>query len=114
MDSALVATWRTSVPGREKSALDYGLEVNEYWGKLAADGKCSEPEMFFFSGHAMWMVKGAPDTLGQLYGADATQRLLTKGQLLLEEFASELVKTGNAANEFLLQYAGVGQELGLI
>lgn len=36
-----------SVPGREMKTIEYGAEVQEYRGKLTADGKCSEPEMFF-------------------------------------------------------------------
>jgi hypothetical protein len=35
--------------------------------------------MFFFSGHNMWMIKGDPDTLWQLYAAEEAQRLLAKG-----------------------------------
>jgi hypothetical protein len=114
MDSALIVTWRTPIPGREKAALDYAVEVNEYWGKLAADGKCSEPEMFFLSDYGMWMVKGTTDTLWQLYGAEASQRLLRKGQLLLDHFTYELVKTGDAAAGFMLQFADLAKELSLL
>ena len=48
MNCALIVTWRTPDPGREKLALGRWDEVNEYWGKLTAEGKCSVPEMFFF------------------------------------------------------------------
>jgi len=114
MNSALIATWRMPLQGREKLALDYALEVNEYWGKLSAEGKSSEPEMFFFSDRGMWMVKGTPDALWQILEADESQRMMAQGNLLLGDFAYEFVKTGNAASEHLLRCAGVGQELSLI
>ncbi len=115
MDAAFVVTWTQPVVGREKQALDYALEVNEYWGKHAADGKCSEPEMFFFpDGHGLWLVKGDHDQLLALYEADATVRLICKGALLLADLTYQFVKTGRAAEEYLLTYAAAGQELGLV
>lgn len=115
MDTAIVVTWKMPFPGREKLALDYGAEVNDYWGKFAAEGKCSQPEIFFFeTGHGLWMVKGDRDTLVALDAAEATQRLMVKGELLLQDFSAEIVKTGRAAEEHLLRYAGVGQELAVV
>lgn len=114
MNSALIVTWTVPIAGREKMALDYAVEVNDYWSKLAADGKCSEPEMFFFSNHGMWMVEGEAGTLRELHEAEQAQQFLTRGQLLLGDFAYELVRTGDAAAQFMLQYAGSAQALGVM
>jgi hypothetical protein len=96
-------------------ALDYGVEVSEYWGKMAAEGKCSPPEMFFFSnGHGLWMVKGDIDTLWSIHVLEDTQRLIRKGHLLLQDFAFDFPRTGKAAEEYMLNYAATGQEIGLI
>jgi hypothetical protein len=114
MDCAAIATWKMAFPGREKLALDFGLECNAYWEKLAAEGKCSAPETFMYSDRGMWMVKGDPDTLRELIETDEVQRLLAKGNLLLQDWAWEYAKTGDAATGHLMRYAGVGQELGLI
>ncbi|HEY5663375.1 MAG TPA: hypothetical protein VIS05_04995 [Ilumatobacter sp.] len=114
MKYAYVVTWNGPVPGREMKALDYGAEVGEYWGKLAADGKCSEPEMFFFpDGHGMWMVKGDFETLDQLWFAEAAQHLLAKGRWLLEDFGYEFVRTGDSVDQFLMFFAEVGKEMAL-
>jgi hypothetical protein len=102
------------VHGREKLALDLGVEVNEYWGKLAAEGKCSEPEMFFYADRGMWMVKGDLQTLRQLCDAEEVQRQFDKGQFFFADYDYELVRTGDAAVEHLLRCAGVGQELGFV
>jgi hypothetical protein len=115
MDAALVVIWTAPIPGREKMALDYGTEVGEYWGKLATEGKCSPPEMFFFSdGHGLWMVKGDIDALWSIHVQEATQRLVTKGRLLLEDFAYDFATTAKSADEYMLNYAAVGQELGIV
>jgi hypothetical protein len=114
MDCAVVHTWTIPIPGREKAALDYGIEANAYWSKSATEGKCSEPEMFFFSGHNMWMIKGDPDTLWQLHAAEEAQRLLANGQSLPQDWSYEFAMTGDAGTEYLLRYAAVGQELGLV
>lgn len=115
MDSAFVVSWVVPVVGREKAALDYANEVNEHWGALAAQGKCSQPELFFFSdGHGQWMVKGEASTLQELFWTEESQRLIAKGQLLLSGFSYDLAATGTTANEYLLRYAALGQELGII
>jgi hypothetical protein len=115
MDSALIVTWTRPTAGREKLALDYGMEVKDYWTKLAAEGKCSPPELYFFSnGHGLWMVKGDIDTLWSIHVEEATQRLVTKGRLLLEDFAFDFVTTGKDAEEYMLTTAAVGQDLGVL
>lgn len=115
MDTALVVNFKMPFPGRERQALDYASEVDGYWGRLASEGKCSPPESFFFeTGHGLWVVKGERDTLLALQAEEATQRLIIKGELLLQDFSAEIVKTGTAAQEYLLRYAGVGQELALV
>lgn len=111
---AYVVRWNGAIPGREQLAVEYGLEVTEFWGKLAADGQCTEPEMFFFpDGHGMWMVKGQFETLQQLWMTDEAQRLLVKGRYLLQDFGYELVRTGDAVDQYMILFAEVGKELVL-
>lgn len=114
MKYAYVVTWKGAVVGRENLALDYGLEVAEFWGKYAAEGKCSEPEMFFFpDGHGMWIIKGEFETLESLWMTDKAQHLLVKGRWLLEDFGFEFVRTGDAADQYMTFFADIGKELAL-
>ena len=46
-DAALVSRWGASVRGREAKSLEVFMEFLGYWGKQAAEGRCSEPEAFF-------------------------------------------------------------------
>jgi hypothetical protein len=115
MKAALITHFRHPIAGREKLALDYGAEVNDYWGKLAADGKCTFPEFFFSTtgGWHLWMVKGDLETLEEIQRAPETQTLLHKGSLLLENFGSELHLTGETADEYMLRFAETAQGYGL-
>jgi hypothetical protein len=111
MKYAYVVTWKGAVPGREQFAVDYGFEVQKFWGKYATEGKCSEPEMFFFpDGHGMWLIKGDFETLERLWMTDEAQHLLLKGRWLLEDFGYEFVRTGDAADQYMKFFAEVGKE----
>jgi hypothetical protein len=60
------------------------------------------------------MLKGDIDTLWSIHVEEAAQRLVTKGRLLLEDFAFDFVATGKNAEEYLLTTAAVGQDLGVL
>ena len=105
MKAAMVATWTQPIPGREKKALEYGAEVMEHWGRLAREGKCTEPEMFFAeTGVGMWMVKGDRATLTAESESDAARLLSMKGDLLLKDFAIVLYHTGDGADAFMATF----------
>lgn len=114
MDAAFIVTFNRPFLTREKLALDYGVEASDYWGKLAADGKCTVPETFIFpTGTFIFMVKGDRQTLLEIISSDETKRLLTKGFLLLDGFEYSIAETGADLDASLLRYAEVGQELAL-
>jgi len=113
MKAALIVHFRAPVPGREKLAYDFSAEVNDYWGKLAADGKCTFPELFFGpTGAGIWMVKGELETLEEMKRTPQIQELLHKGGLLLADFGYELYVTGESADEYILKFAEIAQGFG--
>lgn len=115
MQVAMWVTWSRPVAGREKRALEYGVEVQDHWGKLAAEGKCTSPEMFIArSGGGMWMVKGERNMLTELVETEASQRLLAIGMLVLEGFGYEFLDTADSADAYLGRFGAVGAELGYI
>lgn len=106
MRSAMVATFSQPVRGRERQALEYGTEVTEYWGKQAAEGKCSQPELFFSEhGTGMWMVKGERDILMRIHDTDEARLLTLKGDLLLENFSIDFVYADDSAADYMNRYA---------
>lgn len=115
MDAALVVTWSEPIPGREKQALDYAAESDAYWNQRASEGRCSPPEWFVFtSGNGMWLVKGDREALLALFLSPESQRLATEGELLLQDFTCEFVRTGPAAEAHVREYAEVARQLALV
>jgi hypothetical protein len=101
----MVATWTHPIAGREAKALEYGAEVMAFWGKRAAEGKCSEPELFFSErGTGMWMVKGSRDVLLLIHDTDEARLLSMKGELLLEGFGIDFCYADDAAMDYMARY----------
>ena len=106
MDTAFVTTWKVPFPGREKNALEFATLAEEFWGKQAAEGRCTTPEWFFFSdGTGMWMVKGEREVLEDLVNTDEVRRLLVKGTLFMQDWKYGFAETGSAAERFIGDYA---------
>ena len=116
MQGAFVATLAGVRQGREKRALEVAAEVNEWWGRRAAEGKCTPPEMFFspVKGTAMWIVKGDLDVLHELERKAEAQHLLMKSALVFSDFAYDIEFTADAADEYIGRFATTAGELGLM
>ena len=106
--SALLVTYTGPIPGREKEALEFAVEVGEYWGKLAADGKCTLPEQFYSSATqtGYWIVKGDRDELMKVHDSPEGKGFYAKGMALLEGYTEELVMSDSEAEEFFANYGG--------
>ena len=115
MDTAFIISWKVPFPGREKQSLELAAQADEQWGKLAAEGKCTQPEWFFLpEGWGMWMVKGERRALEELVQTEESRRLLAKGTLLLQDWQWSLAETGSGAERFMTDYGAIGGELGIL
>jgi hypothetical protein len=95
MKAAMVVKWTTPVPGREKAAVAYGREVDNFWGKKATEGLCTEPKWFWaLTGENMWFVEGEYDALLGILATPESQKLLAKGSILAQDFGSGLCMVG--------------------
>ena len=81
--TALFATHTHPFPGREKEALGLAVESAEFYRKLAAEGKCTQPEQFISNatGKAYWFVKGKRDELLAMMDSADAKRLHAKCML---------------------------------
>ena len=97
-DAAVISTWNAPIPGREAKSLEVFMELMQYWGKQAADGKVEAPQAFFNydGGDGVFIVKGRSDVLIELWESDEGQKLLAKGHLIVEGLRSHLYLTGDA------------------
>lgn len=115
MDSALIVRWSVPVPGRERRALELAAESNDFWGKQAADGRCTVPEWFFApDGAGTWIVRGERNVLEVLAFNGQGRTILAKGQLLLQDWTVVLAMTGRGAEQEMATWAAAGEELGLL
>jgi hypothetical protein len=46
MKAAMIAHWAGTVPGREKDAFALRLEIDEFFGKLVAEGRIDDAAWF--------------------------------------------------------------------
>lgn len=114
MKAALLVTWTAPFPGREMKALEFAVEANEYWGKLAAEGKCTTPEEFVSTGtgHGYWLVKGDRATLAELMEGEIPLALSAKGVALLQDYTYELVLAEDSVEQFFGNYADAVTKIG--
>ena len=116
MDTALVFTWTGSVVGREAKVVDLWSESRDFFGKLAADGKCSELEVFF-SPSAPFnfaMVRGPLTSILEIVDSEAFRGLANKCLFLLEDWHYYTFVIEEETQSFVDLYATVGSDLGYI
>ena len=95
MKAAMVVKWTTPIPGREKAALTYGREVDEFFGKKAAEGFCTEPKWFWAPiGEQLWFVEGEYDALLGIFATPEAQKILVRGPILLQGFGYGIYLAG--------------------
>jgi hypothetical protein len=113
MKAALVVTWSAPVAGREKKAIEYFHEVNDFYGKLAAEGKCTEPEWFMGPfDRRIWFVKGDYETLVGLLALPKVQEFIFTGSYTTQDFEYGITPVGT--DELLQTFEEVGVKLGYI
>ncbi|MFN2543652.1 MAG: hypothetical protein ABR600_03640 [Actinomycetota bacterium] len=116
-DAALVSTWGASVRGREAKSLEVFMEFLQYWGKQAAEGRCSEPEPYIAADGStgMAIVRGRSDVLMEIATSDEALKLIEKGQLIVEDLKTQWYFTGeDEVQRSMSMFVESGQELGLM
>lgn len=114
MDTALVFSWSRAEPGRESKALEVLAEAQVFWGKLATDGKVSEPEFLMGIDHNMLIVRGEWDYLFHMLNTDEVSTLIDKASFIAMDFTYHLYGIGARSEHGLALYATAGSELGYL
>ncbi|HET7247811.1 MAG TPA: hypothetical protein VFJ07_23575 [Streptosporangiaceae bacterium] len=113
MKAALVVKFTTPIPGREKAAIAYGHEADDFWGKKAGQGLCTEPKWFWATADDnLWFVEGEYEALLGILATPQAQKLLLKGSTLLQGFKSDLYQAGR--DETLGPWEETLKELAII
>jgi hypothetical protein len=115
-DAALITTWSSTIPGREAKSLEVFMEVLTFVGKQAADGRCSEPEVWFNAdgSEGMLIVRGKSDVLLEIQETDDYQRLLSKSHMIVEDLKAHLWYGGSddELQRGIRLFSEAGNELG--
>ena len=116
-DVALITTWGNTARGREAKGLEVFMDALTFWGKRAADGRCSEPEVFFEedASSGILIVKGKSDALREITESDEYETLISKAQFVVEELKTHWYLTGDEEIQRGTRiYAEAGNELGFM
>ena len=112
MKVALVITSGVPVVGREAQAIDHARAFQAFWRSAAAEGKCSEPEVFWSSTAPNWtIVKGEAEDLQMLMATPEAQRLVMTAPLVFQDFSWELRWYG--LDPLFSQFETAVKEMGL-
>lgn len=114
-DAAIVTTWGNTVVGRERKSLEVFQDFLTFWGKKAADGKCSEPEAYFGidAGSGMSVVKGKLDDLMEIWESEENEILLGKAHLIVQDLHAQFYLTGEEIGTGLQRYMQAMEEVGV-
>ena len=114
MDFALVFKWLRACPGREAEALENLADFRTFFGKLAAEGKITEPLLLMHVNDGMMIVRGEMKTIFDIIEMDAFITLCDKAMLTCEGFAFHTYFTGELMEHRLELYTKAGKELNYI
>jgi hypothetical protein len=115
-NAALMISYTTPVPGREGKAMEVFAGAFTIFGKLAADGKCAEPEVFHhLIGGGMFIIKTeSVDTANRILDMDDVRKMIDTAVFTVNDFQVEIMVTGAKLMNNMSEYAGIGTELGYI
>ncbi len=115
-DAALVTTFGSTVRGREAKSLEVFTEFLTFLGKQAAEGRCSQPEPYFAAdeSNGMVIVRGRTDALAEITESEEYEKLLVKGQLIVEDLKVHWYVTGEEIERGMRIYAEAAGELGYL
>jgi hypothetical protein len=116
-DAALVTTWGVGIPGREGKGLEVFMDAVTFWGKQAADGRCSPPEVMFAEdgSNGMLIVRGRSDALREIIESEEGEKLIAKAQMIVQDLKSHWYYTGDEEMQRGTRiFAEAGNELGYI
>lgn len=115
-NAAIIISYAVPIPGREAQGMGVFADALTIFGKLAADGKCSEPEVFHhLSGGGMMILKteGISEAY-EILEVEDVREIVNTAMFTVADFDLEVVVTGGKLMKNMTLYTGVGTELGYI
>lgn len=113
-NTALVFRYGRPVAGREAKALETFTDANMFFGKLAADGKCAEPEFlqYPFGGGMMILRAKTFEDLQTILEYDEVRKLMAAASLTSTEFRYDFMVGGEVLMDGMANWTAVGTQMG--
>ena len=115
-NAALKLSYGRPIAGREAKAMEVFADALTIYGKLAADGKCAEPEVFHhLVGGGMFIIRCEDiEAAVELLELDEVRHLFDEAVFTVEDFDVEIMVTGEQLMSNMSLYTAIGTELGYI
>ncbi len=114
MDYALVFKGVRAWPGREVKALENLADVRMFFGKLAAEGKVTEPLLLMHINDGMMIVRGEMETIFEIMNREEFILLTNKALYTCEGFTFHMYFAGEVMEHRLELYTKAGRELAYL
>ena len=116
--AALIATWSHPVPGREAAALKTFQQSQEFWKRMASEGKCSETQVWMMAdaSSGMSIVEGDAESLTAIVESDDYEKINDEANLCVQDFKRSLYH-GGASDEvghIMRNWQAAAHEVGIL
>ena len=113
-NAALVLSYGKPIPGREAKAMEVFADGLTMFGKLAADDKCAEPEVYnqLVTGGMFIIKTESMEAILHILEMDEIRRMFDVAMFTVEDFNIEMFLTGEHLMEAMSLYTEIGTDLG--
>lgn len=116
--AALVATWTHAIPGREAAALKTFQRSQEFWKRMASEGKCSETQVWMMADGSggISIVEGEADALTAIVETDDYEKVNDEASLCVQDFRRSLYHGGSSdeVGHIMRNWQAAAQEAGVV
>lgn len=115
-NAAVIFSFGLPIAGREKESLEVFADAQTHFGKLAADGKCADPEAYLLPYGGGFMIVKAEDSdaIYEILFLEESRKLISTAEFTTHDFEFRVYSTGEALMENMAFYSTVGSTLGYL
>ncbi len=115
-NAAIKVGYGLPIAGREAKAMEVFADAFTTFGKLAADGRCAEPEAFHHFAGGGFMVVRTESVIAahEILDVEDVRHLIESALFTVSDFEIEIMTTGERLMADMALYAAIGTELTYI
>lgn len=120
VDGALMVSFGSVHPGRERLAVDTFTELSRFFGERLSDGDVTSFQPFFYGGGSVggivgfFLLEGHRERLERMRNAEGFGRLLLRAGAAHANVRVDSLLAGPEAGRLVNQFREVRDELGLL